>query len=143
MVSGKLRFAGALEDGNLRFRAVRPARLVLANLAPDWLRGLGLPESAVLLLERGVSLSLKAQGKGDRNGVAGPVSLTLRTPGGGELDATSRIGIELGPDLAIERLNLDQLRVAARRLPLPGFRLRSLYAVGALAGKLPHQRGCR
>ncbi|MEE8499129.1 MAG: hypothetical protein V3S27_01050, partial [Kiloniellales bacterium] len=140
-VSGRLRIAATLEDGALTFRSAAPTRLVLANLAPDWLRGLGLPAPAVRLLERGVSLSLKAQGKGDRNGVAGPVSLTLRTPGGGELDATSRIGIELGPDLAIERLNLDQLRVAARRLPLPGFRLRSLYAVGALAGKLPALAG--
>ena len=136
-VSGKLRFEGTLEDGNLGFRAAGTARLSLAGLAPDWLRGLGLPEPVVPLLERGVSLLLDGRGKGDRNGLAGPVSLTLRTPGGAELDATSQIGIEVGPDLAIERLNLDQLRVTARRVPLPGFRLREFHAAGTLAGTPP------
>jgi hypothetical protein len=140
-VSGNLRFEGTLEDGGLGFRTARPARLVLANLAPDWLRGLGLPEPVVPLLEPGVSLSLKAQGKGDRNGLAGPVSLTLRTPGGAELDATSQFGIELGQELAIERLNLDQLRITARRVPLPGFRLREFHVAGALAGRPPTLAG--
>jgi len=140
-VSGKLRIEGTLDGGSVAFRASHPARLVLANLAPDWLRGLGLPAPAVALLERGVSLFLDGQGNGDRNGLAGPVSLTLRTPGGAELDATSRIGIEVGPDLAIERLNLDQLRVTARRVPLPGFRLREFQVVGALAGRPPALSG--
>ncbi len=140
-VSGKLRFEGALEDGSLKFRAARPARLALAGLAPDWLRGLGLPAPAVPLLERGVSLALDGRGKGDRNGLAGPVSLTLRTPGGAELDASSQMRIEVGQDLAIERLSLDALRVAARRVPLPGFRLREFHAVGALAGRPPALAG--
>ena len=140
-VSGKLRFEGTLEDGNLAFRTSPPARLVLANLAPDWLRGLGLPEPTVPLLEPGLSLFLEARGNGDRKGLAGPVSLTLKTPGGAELNAASQIGIEFGQDLAIERLNLDRLRLAARRLPLPGFRLREFHAMGALAGKPPALAG--
>ncbi|MCH7794867.1 MAG: YdbH domain-containing protein [Proteobacteria bacterium] len=140
-VSGRLRIAAALEDGTLTFRSAAPTRLVLANLAPDWLRDLGLPASAVPLLERGVNLALIVRGTGDRNGLAGPVSLTLRTPGGAKLNATSQMRIEVGRDFAIERLNLDQLRVAVRRLPMPGFRLRSLYAVGALAGKPPALAG--
>ncbi len=140
-VSGRLRIAAALEDGALTYRSEAPTRLVLANLAPDWLRGLGLPEPVVPLLERGVSLFLDGHGNGDRNGLAGPVSLTLRTPGGAELDATSQFGIEFGQDLAIERLNLDQLRIAARRVPLPGVRLREFHAVGALAGTPPALAG--
>jgi len=141
-VSGNLRFEGTLDGGSLAFRsAPRPARLVLANLAPDWLRGQGLPASAVPMFEPGVSLFLDARGTGGRNGLAGPVSLTLETPNGAELNAASQLRLEIGQDFAIERLNLDRLRIAARRLPLPGFRLRELHAVGALAGKPPALAG--
>jgi len=140
-VAGRLRLAGTLEDGALTFRTLVPLRLVLAGLAPDWLRSLGVPEPAVPLLERGISLFIEADGTGDRGGLAAPVSVTLKTPGGAELTATSDLRLELGPDLAIERINLDRLRVTARRLPLPGFRLREFQAVGALAGTPPSFTG--
>jgi hypothetical protein len=140
-VSGKLRFETTLERGSLAFRAARPARLVLAGLAPDWLHGLGLPAPAAALLERGVNLILEARGKVDRNGLAGPVSLTVKTPGGAELEASTELAVEFDPDLAIAHLNLDALRVAARRVLLPGFRLRELHAAGALAGAPPALAG--
>jgi hypothetical protein len=140
-VAGRLRIAASLEDGALAFRTLVPLRLVLAGMAPDWLRDLGLPEPAVPLVARGVSLFVEADGTGDLGGLTAPISVTLKTPGGAELTATSDLRLEIGPELAIERINLDQLRVAARRLPLPGFRLREFRAVGALAGTPPNLSG--
>jgi len=140
-VSGKLWLEGALEDGALAFRTPRPARLVFVGLVPDWLRALGLPAPMVPLLERSVSLFLDTQGTGDRNGLAGPVSVKLRTPGGVELDAESELRLELGQNLALTHLNLDALRIAARRIPLPGMRLRELRVEGALAGRPPALTG--
>ena len=140
-VSGKLRLEGTLGGDSMGYLATGKLRLFLAGLAPDWLRGLGLPAPALPLLERGVNLILDGRGKGDRGGLAGPASLTLRTPGGAELDAASELRLEFGPDLEIERLVLNQLRVAARRVLLPGFRLREFKAQGALAGAPPALAG--
>jgi len=95
----------------------------------------------VPLFERGVNLVLDARGRADRNGLAGPVSLTLRTPGGAELDAQSDLRLTFDGEPAIERFELDALRIAARRLTLPGLRLREFQATGALTGSPPALTG--
>jgi hypothetical protein len=140
-VGGKCRFAVRLAGGRLEFRPARPARLALVGLDPDWLRELGLPEPAVPLLERGVNLILDARGRLDRGGLAGPFELKLRTPGGAELDAASELRLEFGEDGAFGPMDLGALRVAARRLPLPGLRLNEATAQGALAGVPPDLAG--
>jgi hypothetical protein len=129
-LSGDLRIDGTIEDGAVTFRLPRAARLDVKNLDPDWLRGIGLPDVAIPLLEPGATLTLEGRGRGSEPELTASFTAQISARNGAQVEAASRI--RLG--FADSNLTLEDLRLTARAIPLLGLHLREFRVTGALAG---------
>ena len=133
-VSGNVRIDGALKAGTLSFRMPRAARLEAADLESNWLREIGLPEPAVALLRDGAAIAMRVDGEAAKTRLTSTGVIQLSTPGGAELEVETKARLDFGEAFELVGLALDDLRFAARAIPLPGVRLREFQAAGTLAG---------
>ncbi len=133
-LGGDLRIDGTIADGAVRFRLPRAARLQANRLDPDWLRGIGLPDAAIPLLEPGATLTLEGRGRGSEAEVTASFTAQISARSGAQVEAASRIRLGFAEGFALEDLAFDDLRLAARGVPLPGLHLREFQVTGALAG---------
>ena len=138
-LSGDLRIDGAIEDGAVTFRLPHAARLQVNRLDPDWLRGIGLPDAMIPLLEQGATLNLDGRGRASEAELTASFTAQVSARNGARVEAASRIRLGFAEGLALTsltlaNLTLGDLRLAARAIPLPGLHLRELRVTGSLAG---------
>jgi hypothetical protein len=133
-VSGDLRIDGTIEDGAVTFRLPREGRLHVNGLDPDWLREIGLPDAVIPLLEQGATLTLDGRGRASEPELTASFTAQVSARNGGQVETASRIRLGFAEGFALEDLALDDLRLAARAILLPGLHLHELRVKGALAG---------
>jgi hypothetical protein len=133
-VSGDLRIDATLEGAALSFDLPRPARLAAGGLAPEWLRDIGLPDAVLPLLGPGAALTLNGRGRASKAKLGGTGSVVLSAQNGAQVEAGAAVRLDFTEGFTPATIALDELRLAARALPLPGLRLSELRVQGTLTG---------